>query len=64
MKKQIFWIKCCALLLTVMLIVHSLEIVYDIVYHRGNGSFFNTNEMHFLHDHPNDFDSNDEKDGN
>ena len=61
MKKQIFWIKCCALLLTVMLIVHSLEIVYDIVYHRANGSFFNTAEKHH---HPHGFDSNDEKDGN
>jgi len=61
MKKQIFWIKFCALLLVIMLMVHSLEIVYDITYHRGNGSFFNTNEMH---EHPHDFGLNDEKDEN
>ena len=58
MKKQIFWIKCCALLLTVMLIVHSLEILYDIVYHRANGSFFNTAEMHH---HPHDLGENNKK---
>ena len=61
MKKQIFWIKCCALLLMVMLVVHSLEIVYDIMYHRGNGSFFNTAEMHH---HPHDLGLNDGKDEN
>jgi len=51
MKKQIFWIKFCALLLVIMLMVHSLEVLYDIIYHRGNGSFFNTAEMHH---HPHD----------
>ena len=38
MKKQIFWIKFCALLLVIMLVVHSLEIVYDIVYHSQAGN--------------------------
>ena len=38
MKKQIFWIKFCALLLMIMLVVHSLEIVYDIVYHSQAGN--------------------------
>ena len=61
MKKQIFWIKFCALLLTVMLIVHSLEIVYDIMFHRGNVSFFNTTEMHH---HPHELVENNKKDEN
>jgi len=51
MRHMIKWLKICALLLTIMLVVHSLEIVYDIMYHRGNGSFFNTAEMHH---HPHD----------
>jgi hypothetical protein len=51
MKKQIFWIKFCALLLVIMLMVHSLEVAYDILYHIGNGSFFNTAEIHH---HPHD----------
>jgi len=38
MKKQIFWLKFCAALLTIMLIVHSLEIAYDILYHSEAGT--------------------------
>ena len=34
-----------------MLIVHCLEIAYDIMYHTGNGSFFRTEEMHNNHPH-------------
>jgi len=33
MKHMIKWLKVCALLLAIMLIVHILEIGYDIVYH-------------------------------
>ena len=33
MKHMIKWLKVCALLLTVILVVHSLEIAYDIYYH-------------------------------
>jgi hypothetical protein len=46
---MIKWLKRCFYLLLIMLIVHALEIAYDITYHRGNGSFFNTNEMHDAH---------------
>ena len=38
MKHQIKWLKICALLLMIMLIVHSLEIAYDILFHAGAGS--------------------------
>ena len=51
MRHMIKWLKICALLLLVMLIVHCLEIVYDIMYHTGNGSFFRTEEMHNKHPH-------------
>ena len=54
MKHMIRWLKVCAFLLAVMLVVHSLEIAYDIMFHKGNGSFFNTNEMH---EHPHDLPS-------
>jgi hypothetical protein len=40
MKKMIFWLKFCAALLTIMLIVHSLEIVYDILYHGDPAGIF------------------------
>ena len=33
MKHQIKWLKICAFLLAIMLIVHMLEIAYDIIYH-------------------------------
>jgi hypothetical protein len=33
MKHQIRWLKVCALLLAIMLVVHMLEIAYDIIYH-------------------------------
>jgi hypothetical protein len=33
MKHMIHWLKVCAFLLTLVLIVHSLEIAYDIYYH-------------------------------
>ena len=38
MKHQIKWLKICALLLMIMLIVHSLEIAYDILFHHRAGS--------------------------
>jgi len=40
MKHMIKWLKVCAFLLTVILIVHSLEIAYDILYHRDVGTLF------------------------
>ena len=51
MRHMIKWLMICALLLTIMLVVHSLEIMYDIMYHNANGSLFNTAEMHH-HPHP------------
>jgi hypothetical protein len=33
MKHMIKWLKVCALLLTLILILHMGEIVYDILYH-------------------------------
>ena len=51
MKHMIKWLKVCAMLLTIMLIVHSLEVAYDIMYHKNDGSLFNTAEMHH---HPHD----------
>jgi len=47
---MIKWLKICAFLLSVMLVIHTIEVVYDIMFHRGNGSFFNTSEMHDLHE--------------
>ena len=38
MKHMIKWLKICALLLSIMLILHSLEIVYDILYHHQAGN--------------------------
>ena len=38
MKHMIKWLKICALLLTLVLIVHSLEIAYDILYHHQSGN--------------------------
>jgi hypothetical protein len=38
MKHMIKWLKVCALLLAIMLVIHSLEIVYDIVYHSQAGN--------------------------
>ena len=38
MKHMIKWLKICALLLTLVLIVHSLEIAYDILFHHRAGS--------------------------
>ena len=37
MKHMIRWLKICALLLTLMLILHAAEIVYDVLYHSLNG---------------------------
>ena len=51
MKHMIKWLKVCALLLTIMLVVHSVEVAYDILYHKNDGSLFNTAEMHH---HPHD----------
>ena len=33
MKHMIKWLKVCAFLLATMLVVHMLEIAYDIIYH-------------------------------
>ena len=38
MKHMIRWLKICALLLAIILVVHSLEIVYDILYHHQAGT--------------------------
>ena len=40
MKHMIKWLKVCALLLTIILFVHTIEIVYDILYHRDAGTLF------------------------
>ena len=39
MKHMIKWLKVCAFLLAVMLILHTLEIVYDIMYHAPGNIF-------------------------
>jgi hypothetical protein len=36
MKHMIKWLKICALLLSIMLALHALEIMYDIWYHTAN----------------------------
>jgi len=46
MKHMIKWLKICALLLLVMLILHSLEIVYDIMYHDVKGYLFQKHDDH------------------
>jgi len=33
MKHMIKWLKICAFLLTLMLLLHAAEIAYDILYH-------------------------------
>ncbi len=33
MKHMIKWLKICALLLSLMLVLHTAEIIYDILYH-------------------------------
>jgi hypothetical protein len=38
MKHMIKWLKVCAFLLTLVLVVHSLEIVYDVLYHHRAGT--------------------------
>jgi hypothetical protein len=40
MKHMIKWLKVCAFLLMLVLLVHSLEIVYDILYHHRAGNIF------------------------
>jgi len=40
MKHMIKWLKICALLLSMMLLVHSAEIIYDILYHSEAGTLF------------------------
>lgn len=37
MKHMIKWLKVCALLLSMMLVLHTLEIVYDVIYHQDHG---------------------------
>jgi hypothetical protein len=37
MKHMIKWLKICALLLTLMLIIHTAEIAYDFLYHSQHG---------------------------
>ena len=36
---MIKWLKVCAFLLAVMLILHTLEIIYDIIYHSPSHIF-------------------------
>jgi hypothetical protein len=36
MKHMIKWLKVCAFLLTIILIVHSIEITYDFLYHSAH----------------------------
>ena len=38
MKHMIKWLKICAFLLALVLLVHSLEIAYDILFHHRAGS--------------------------
>ena len=38
MKHMIKWLKVCAFLLTLVLIVHSMEITYDIIFHHRAGN--------------------------
>ena len=38
MRHQIKWLKVCAFLLILVLVVHSLEIVYDVLYHHRAGT--------------------------
>ena len=33
---MIKWLKVCALLLSIMLVLHTLEIIYDIWYHTAH----------------------------
>jgi hypothetical protein len=41
---MIKWLKICALLLTLSLVIHSLEIAYDIFYHSSNDNIFTKHE--------------------
>ena len=43
---MIKWLKICALLLTIMLGLHSIEIVYDIMYHNEAGVLFKKHDYH------------------
>lgn len=36
MKHMIKWLKICAMLLLMMLLIHTAEIIYDILYHTAN----------------------------
>jgi len=36
MRHMIKWLKVCALLLSIMLLLHAAEIIYDILYHSAN----------------------------
>jgi len=38
MKHMIKWLKVCAFLLMLVLIVHSMEITYDIIFHHRAGN--------------------------
>ena len=38
MRHMIKWLKVCAFLLMIILAVHSLEIAYDVMYHRDAGT--------------------------
>jgi hypothetical protein len=40
MKHMIKWLKVCAFLLAVILVVHTLEIMYDIYYHNERELLF------------------------
>ena len=44
MRHMIYWLKICAFLLGINLFLHSLEILYDIVYHMERGTLFEKHE--------------------
>tara|TARA_B110001454_G_C12600708_1_gene384322 strand:+ start:454 stop:654 length:201 start_codon:yes stop_codon:yes gene_type:complete len=46
MKHMIKWLKICALLLTIMLGLHTVEIIYDIMYHDVRGELFQKHDNH------------------
>ena len=46
MRHMIKWLKICALLLTIMLGLHTIEIIYDIMYHDARGYLFQKHADH------------------
>lgn len=43
---MIKWLKICALLLTIMLGLHTIEIIYDIAYHNTGDILFKKHDYH------------------